>query len=152
MTTTIDTSRFGRLEIGDDAQLEFPEGLIGVPGKRYALLARDDESAFAWLQSLEDPEFALPVTNPWRFFASYEVKISDADATRLGLDEEHADADVYVTVRAAEALEDFSVNLRAPILVHEGKGHQVINEHQDAPLRAPLLGELAAGAGSTEAA
>jgi len=150
MPITINTSRFGRLEIADNDHLEFPEGLIGVPGRRYALLARDEDSAFAWLQSLDDPEFALPVTNPWRFFASYEVKVSDADAARLGLGDADADADVYVTVRAAEALEDFSVNLRAPILVREGTGHQVINEHSDAPLRAPLLSELAAG--STEAA
>jgi flagellar assembly factor FliW len=150
MPITIQTSRFGRLEIADDAHLEFPEGLIGVPGRRYALLARDEDSAFAWLQSLDDPEFALPVTNPWRFFASYEVKVSDADAAGLGLDDDDADAEVYVTVRAAEALEDFSVNLRAPILDREGTEHQVINEHSDAPLRAPLLGELAAG--STEAA
>jgi flagellar assembly factor FliW len=152
MPTTIDTPRFGTIEIADDATLEFPDGLIGVAGRRYTLLAKDPDSAFLWLQSIDDPEFALPVVNPWRFFASYEVKVSDADAARLGLDEDQADADVYVTVRAAGAIEDFSVNLRAPILVREGRGHQVINEHDDAPLRAPLLGELAAGAGTSEAA
>lgn len=152
MPITIDTPRFGRLEIADEARLEFPEGLIGVQGTRYTLLAKDSDSAFLWLQSLDDPDFAVPVVNPWRFFSSYEVKISDADATRLALDSDHADADVYVTVRAAGDIEDFSVNLRAPILVHEGRGHQVINEHDDAPLRAPLLGELAAGANTTEAA
>lgn len=152
MPITIDTPRFGSLEIADEARIEFPEGLIGVDGTQYTLLARDSDSSFLWLQSLDDAEFAIPVVNPWRFFASYEVKISDADAARLGLDDDHADADVYVTVRAAGELEDFSVNLRAPILVHEGKGHQVINEHDDAPLRAPLLGELAAGANTTEAA
>jgi flagellar assembly factor FliW len=152
MPTTIDTPRFGTIDIADEAVIEFPDGLIGVAGRRYTLLAKDPDSAFLWLQSIDDPEFALPVVNPWRFFASYEVKVSDADASRMGLDDDHADADVYVTVRAAGALEDFSVNLRAPILVREGRGHQVINEHDDAPLRAPLLGELAAGAGAPEAA
>jgi flagellar assembly factor FliW len=148
-TTTIDSPRFGRLELADDAVLEFPEGLIGVVGTQYALLARDEASAFLWLQSLEDPDFALPVVNPWRFFSDYDVKISDADAARLGLDGDQADADVWVTVRAAGAIEDFTVNLRAPILVREGRGFQVINEAPDAPLRVPLLSGLAKG---TEAA
>ena len=34
---------------------------------------------------------------------------------------------------------DFSANLRAPILVADGRGHQVINEASDAPVRAPLF-------------
>jgi len=46
---------------------------------------------------------------------------------------------VYVTVRAADALEDFSANLYAPILISGGRGHQVINQSDDAPVRAPLF-------------
>jgi flagellar assembly factor FliW len=143
MSTTIQSSRFGELELAPGALLEFPEGLIGIPGTHYALLARDEAGAFLWLQSVDDPEFAIPVVNPWRFFASYQVRISEADARRTGLETE-PDAEVYVTVRAADAIEDFSVNLRAPILVSRGLGFQVINEATDAPLRTPLLGEIAA--------
>jgi flagellar assembly factor FliW len=151
-STVIDSPRFGRLEVDEASLLIFPEGLIGVTGTRYALLARDEDSAFLWLQSVEDPEFALPVVNPWRFFGTYDVRISDADAARIGLDDDHADADVYVTVRAAGAIEDFTVNLRAPILVREGRGWQVINEAPDAPLRVPLLSGLAAESGTPGAA
>jgi flagellar assembly factor FliW len=46
-----------------------------------------------------------------------------------------------VTVRAAETLEDFSANLRAPILIAQGSGHQVINQAPDAPVRAPLFAD-----------
>jgi flagellar assembly factor FliW len=34
---------------------------------------------------------------------------------------------------------DFSANLRAPIPVADGRGHQVINEASDARVRAPLF-------------
>jgi flagellar assembly factor FliW len=47
---------------------------------------------------------------------------------------------VYVTVRAAEKLDDFTANLAAPILISSGVGHQVINQAPDAPVRAPLFG------------
>ena len=57
-----------------------------------------------------------------------------------------ADVAVWVTVRAGAELADFYANLRAPILVADGKGHQVINEAADAPVRAPLFPAVAAAA------
>jgi flagellar assembly factor FliW len=142
LPVTIDSTRFGSIEIAEDAIVEFPSGLIGLGGSRYALVARDEEDAFVWLHSLDDPSLALPVTNPWRFFESYSVELSDIEAERIGIDDP-AHADVYVTVRAAEALEDFSANLRAPIVISHGRGWQVINEAEDAPVRARLFAEVA---------
>jgi len=138
MAVTFASTRFGEVEVPDDAVLEFPAGLIGLGGRRYTLLARSEDAAFVWLHSLDDPAIALPLTNPWEFFSSYEVEIADDDAERIGISEDD-DTAVYVTVRAAESLEDFSANLRAPILVSNGRGHQIINQAPDAPVRAPLF-------------
>jgi flagellar assembly factor FliW len=138
MSVTLESTRFGTLEVPAEAVVDFPHGLIGLGGSRYALLARSEESTFVWLHSLEDPELAIPLTNPWRFFSSYEVELSDDEAERIGVTETEATT-VYVTVRAGEALEDFSANLRAPILIAEGNGHQIINQAPDAPVRAPLF-------------
>ncbi len=137
---TFASSRFGTLEIESQAVIDFPAGLIGLGGARYALLTNNDDSPFAWLQSVDDPELALPITNPWLFFGGYEVDIDDDDAARIGI-EDPSQVDVWVTVRAAAELEGFSANLRAPILVWNGRGHQVINEAQDARVRAPLFQE-----------
>lgn len=141
MPQVVDSSRFGRLEIADEAVIDFPTGLIGVGGSRFALLARDETTAFQWLHELDEPELALPVTDPFAFFPDYEVQISDSEAMRIGI-ENPAATDVYVIVRAAEELEGFSANLLAPILVSNGKGHQVINEAPAAAVRAPLLAGL----------
>jgi flagellar assembly factor FliW len=138
MSVTLESTRFGTLEVPAEAVVDFPHGLIGLGGSRYALLARSEESTFVWLHSLEDPELAIPLTNPWRFFSSYEVELSDDEAERIGVTETEATT-VYVTVRAGEALEDFSANLRAPILIAGGSGHQIINQAPDAPVRAPLF-------------
>ena len=143
MAVTLHSSRFGALEIPDEAVIEFPSGLIGLGGTRYALLARNEDSAFVWLHSVDDPELAVPVTNPFRFFASFEVELDDDEADRIGLSDAD-DTAVYVTVRAADALEDFSANLYAPILISGGRGHQVINQSDDAPVRAPLFQRPAA--------
>ena len=142
MAVTLHSTRFGRLEVPEDAVIDFPNGLIGLGGTRWALLARSEESAFIWLHSLDDPELAVPVTNPWRFFGDFEVELSDEEAERIGITDAEQTS-VYVTVRAAEALEDFHANLRAPILIAHGRGHQVINQSGDAPMRAPLFEKLA---------
>jgi flagellar assembly factor FliW len=142
VTVTLHSTRFGRLEVPADAVIEFPNGLIGLGGTRWALLARNEDSAFIWLHSIDDPELAVPVTNPWRFFNDYEVELSDDEAARIGISEAD-ETSVYVTVRAAGTLEEFSANLRAPLLVTGGRGHQVINQSPDAPVRAPLFGGTA---------
>lgn len=143
MAVQIDSTRFGAIEIADEAVLEFPTGLIGLGGNRYTLIAREESAPFLWLHSLDDPSLAIPVTNPGLFFGDYEVEISDSEAARIGITDPAA-ADVYVTVRAAEAIEDFRANLRAPILVVNGRGHQVINEAKGTSVRAPLFGEASA--------
>jgi flagellar assembly factor FliW len=143
MPINIESTRFGAIEVPDDAVLDFPNGLIGLGGTRYTLIAREESAPFLWLHSLDDPSLAIPVTNPWFFFSSYEVEVSDSEAERIGVSDP-AQADVYVTVRAGEAIEDFRANLRAPILVSGGRGHQVINEATGTSVRAPLFEEAPA--------
>jgi flagellar assembly factor FliW len=142
MSLTVNSTRFGTLEIAPEAVVEFPRGLIGLGGSRYALLATSADSPFAWLHSLDDPGLALPVTRPWSFFGDYEVVLSDADAETVGIADPKL-ADVWVIVRATEQLEDFTANLRAPILVtrrEDGQeAHQVINEAPGLTVRAPLF-------------
>jgi flagellar assembly factor FliW len=141
-TVTVESSRFGTLEIEEGAIIEFPAGLIGLGGRRWAVVSKDPNGPFAWLHSLEDPALALPITNPWGFFSDYEVELSDADSDRV----DEADVTVWVTVRAGSELADFSANLRAPILISKGQGFQVINEASPAPVRAALFPEAKAEA------
>jgi flagellar assembly factor FliW len=143
MPINIDSTRFGAIEVPEEAVLEFPNGLIGLGGTRYTLIAREESAPFLWLHSLDDGSLAIPVTNPWFFFSSYEVEVSDSEAARIGVTDA-SEADVYVTVRAGEAIEDFRANLRAPILVSGGRGHQVINEAPGTSVRAPLFDEVKA--------
>ena len=138
MTQLLKSTRFGDVELPDETVVEFPSGLIGLRGHRYALLPHGPDGVFVWLHSMEDPDLALPITRPWGFFPSYEVELSDSEAERIGVSDP-AEAEVYVTVRAAEEAENFSANLRAPIIIANGRGFQVINEADDAPVRAPLF-------------
>ena len=135
------SSRFGTVEVPAEEVIDFPQGLIGLGGRHYALVAGD--GAFSWLHSVEDPSLAVPVTSPWQFFADYAVELSDEESGRIGV-EDPSDVTVLVTVRAGSTPDAVSANLRAPILVAGGCGHQVINELSDAPVRAALFPDFAA--------
>ncbi|MGH2937044.1 MAG: flagellar assembly protein FliW [Solirubrobacterales bacterium] len=138
MSEIVDSTRFGELKVPGEALVDFPEGMIGVGGRRFALLEREESGAFKWLQETSEPDLALPVTDPFAFFPDYEVVLSDAEAERIGVTDPAA-AQVLVVVRADEDPGQISANLLAPILVAAGIGHQVMNEASWAPLREPLL-------------
>jgi flagellar assembly factor FliW len=142
MTQTLMSSRFGELEVPEESVVEFPSGLIGLRGTRYALLPHGEDGVFFWLHSMEHPDLALPVTKPWSFFAGYEIELPDAEAERIGV-ADPSEAEVFVTVRADETGESFSANLRAPIVIAGGRGFQVINDADEAPVRAPLFASSA---------
>lgn len=136
--TVIESTRFGRLQIAPEDVLDFPRGLIGLGGQRYTLLDRNPGTGFLWLHCIDFPDLALPVVDPRRFFANYQLEIGDEERQRVGA--EHLDrAAQYVTVRTAPKLADVVVNLRAPIVVWEGRGHQVLNTAPGAELQVPLF-------------
>ena len=138
MPLAIESTRFGHVEIDPETVIEFPDGLIGLGGVRWALLASQPDSPFVWLHCVDDPTLSLPVTDPHRFFPGFRVEVTDEDGERLGLDDD-TPVDVYVTVVARADSAEFTANQKAPILIWDGHGHQVINQAPGADLRAPLL-------------
>ncbi len=141
-TTTFESSRFGTLRVPPETVIEFPLGLIGLGGLRYTLLDRNPGSGFLWLHSLEDPGLALPVIDPRRFFAPFALQLGAEDRERVGAEDPGA-AQLYVTVRTAPDPADIVVNLRAPLVVWMGRGHQVLNTAPGAELRVPLFAPIA---------
>ncbi len=138
MSVTFESIRFGTVEIAPDDVIEFPFGLIGLGGLRYALIDRNPGTGFLWLHSVDDPALALPVVSPHQFFAPFTLQIAAEDRERTCL-EDLAAARLYVTVRATPNPLDITANLRAPLVIHEGHGYQVINTGEQALLQAPLF-------------
>jgi flagellar assembly factor FliW len=138
MPVTFESIRFGTVEIEQEDVIEFPFGLIGLGGLHYALIDRNPGTGFLWLHSVEEPGLALPVVSPHQFFSTFSLRIATEDQERTGLKDASA-ATLYVTVRATPNPLDITANLRAPLVIHEGRGYQVINTNADAPLQAPLF-------------
>jgi flagellar assembly factor FliW len=138
MSVTFQSIRFGTVEIQAQDVIEFPFGLIGLGGLRYTLLDRNPGTGFLWLHAVDDPALALPVVEPSRFFSSFSLQMGEEDRKLTGI-EDPATAQLYVTVRATPNPLDITANLRAPLVIADGRGYQVINTSDDAPLQAPLF-------------
>jgi len=138
MSVTFESIRFGTLEIPQEDVIEFPFGLIGLRGLRYALIDRNPGTGFLWLHAVDDPALALPVVSPYRFFSTFSLQIAVEDRERTGI-EDVSTAQLYVTVRATPDPLDITANLRAPLVILDGRGYQVINTNEEAPLQAPLF-------------
>jgi len=151
----LQTTRFGTITIEESDIITFPEGLVGLSHlKRFVLVRHDDNSPFRWLQSVEEPGFAMLVIDPWFFRPDYEVVLSDVDVERLQLSDE-AIRWVYVTVSIPPGKPHaMTANLLAPIVINGNArcGRQVILNDERYHTRHPILQEMWRSVQTQEAA
>jgi flagellar assembly factor FliW len=139
----VNSTRFGTMEIRDDAVIVFPDGLPGLPGDRWAFVAASDDSPFFWFHSVDHADMAVPVTSPWLFFSDYEVRVTEQEAKSLGL-VDPGDAYIVCVVKAASEASDFTINLAGPLIINADArvGRQVINDAGGYSVRHPLFSEV----------
>ena len=128
----IKSTRFGEFEVSEELVVQFPEGLPGFEDqKQFAFLpytVDEDNSPFAYMQSVQDPDLTLLLADPFLFFKHYSLNLNDEDAAQLGLSDSEETAGVYGIVAVPEKIDQMTVNLVAPIVVNwkEQKGMQII--------------------------
>lgn len=133
------------VQIEEQYSVNLPGGLIGIPDQNWVLITREPQSPFLWLQSLQDGELALPVVQPEIFFPSYALQLAEEQLQEVGMGEGH-EVEVLCVVKARENLDDFTINLRGPLIFDEQsrQGAQVVNM-AEYPVDASLWQEVEPG-------
>ena len=138
----IQTRAFGEVDIEDDKIITFTDGIIGYPELTKFALIYDKEkgsSSIQWLQSVDEPGFALPVMNPLIVCPDYNPVVEDTILKPVGnLDEN--DMLVLVTVTIPKDIKEISVNLRGPIVINanECRAWQVILDDEEYKIKFPI--------------
>jgi flagellar assembly factor FliW len=137
---TIETLRFGPVEVPEDRILLFPHGIMpfGAP-HWFALIQRPSEAPFAWLQSVDEPSLAFLVAGSSLFFPDYRPRCSPADAEALQL--AAGDAPTVLLILTVDAQRGtITANLLGPILVNfrTQRAVQVILSDDRLSTRHPL--------------
>ena len=115
---TIQTSRFGEIEVSSGSVLHMSNGMLGFEQcKRYVLLEDQPGTPLKWLQSLDDPDLAFIVVNPLEFVPDYGIELCDDDADSLGIASPD-EAVVLTTVTVDEDSREVTTNLLGPIVIN----------------------------------
>ncbi|MEO5331958.1 MAG: flagellar assembly protein FliW [Magnetococcus sp. YQC-5] len=134
-------TRFGVLEFAEKEVIILNEGLLGFPmSRRFLLFPYGQDSSFFWLQSVDEPEIAFIVINPFDFFADMEFVIEDADAEAIGCPSGD-DVEIFTLVTIPEGKpEEMRTNLAGPVVVNTANrmGRQIlIKEYSPRQLLIP---------------
>lgn len=118
---TIETRIFGEVTIDNDKIINFENGIIGFPNLTDFALIYDAEKGndvgIRWMQSIQEPAFAMPVMDPLLVKEDYNPEVEDELLKPLGgVDPEQLL--VLVTVTVPKDLTKMTVNLKGPMVIN----------------------------------
>ncbi len=148
----ITTRIFGEIDIEDDKIITFVNGLVGFPDLKEFALIYDTEKSEAggleWLQSMQEPNFAMPVINPLSILEDYNPQVEEEWLKSLG-DFDQDSLLVLVTVTVPSDITKMTANLKGPIVINANtcKACQVIAEGKDCDVKFPIYEILKARKG-----
>lgn len=143
-STTVETTRFGIIEVGAGSVIHFPKGLLGFENCRaFVILENDDHEPFACLQSLDDPNLAFIIVNPRLFLPNYRVQVDRPEITELSVTD-LSRISTWVIVTVPDEIATMSANLQGPLLINRDNnlGKQVVLMRSPYTTRHYLLDEL----------
>lgn len=117
--TKIHTARFGEIDFEETDRIVFPKGIVGFPNfHSFLILNVNESSSFRWLQSIDDPSFAMLITSPEKHLTDYAPQLAKCDCDSIQL-EPNVPAMIFVTATIPKGKPmDLTLNLAGPIIIH----------------------------------
>jgi len=140
---TIQTSRFGELEVSEDTFLTFPTGLVGFPAvQEFVVLDVAEDCQYQWFQAIKEPDLALVIIDVHLLDPEFKAEVSDEGLAELEITQTDPILIMAVVTVPSGEPEHATANLRAPLVVNlrTRKGKQLIL-HESIPLRFHLMPE-----------
>ena len=135
------TKLFGEIDVDEEKLINFPQGIIAFPELTDFLLVHDSESegGIRWMQSIQEPAFAMPVIDPLIVMPDYNPCIEDDLLGPLG-DVKEENTLVLVTITVPHEIEKMTVNLKAPMIINgeNRKANQIITDDEKYPVKFPI--------------
>lgn len=138
----INTKLFGTIDIEEERVIVFVNGIIGFPELQRFILVRDAEnetSNISWMQSVDEPGFAMPVIDPLILMEDYDPLVEDEMLKTLGT-LNVGEMLVLVTLTIPSDITKMTANLKAPIIVNTGnnKASQLIVDDEKYEVKHPV--------------
>ncbi len=127
----VKTTRFGDLEVDDNLIFDFISPIIGFDEARHFILVENNNNnVFRWLQSVEIPELAFPVSKAAYFRIDYNFEIDDDTVALLNLNSIDDVLTLNIVNIPNGQPQKSTMNLVAPIVINKQtkKGIQMVLE------------------------
>lgn len=138
----VNTKKFGEIDLADDKLIHFANGIVGFPDLTDFALIHDGEKEdgpIRWLQSMQEPGFAMPVIDPLFVMQDYNPIVEEELLKDIELDSED-DLFVLVTLTVPKEIKRMSTNLKAPFVINirNRKACQIIVEDDRYEVKFPV--------------
>ena len=140
----IESKAYGPIEISERQVITFPVGIFGFARLHEYALLDAAQQGFYWLQSLEDPEIAFILLNPYDLRPDYVLDVPDEDLESIDYENDE-DILVFAIVTVPEDESKISANLQGPVIINrvEQLGRQAISLDSRWHTKHLILEELA---------
>ena len=125
---TLETRRWGMLEIDPQEVIHFPRGVPGFEDcKHFSIFDSEEIKPFQWLICLDNPELGFVIINPHLFRPEYAPELFDGDTAELQIDPDDQIA-LYAIVTIEDDPRQSTANLQGPLVMNLTKrlGKQVV--------------------------
>jgi len=131
----IQTLRFGELVIDENEIINFPYGIPGIPFERFII--RECLDPVKWLISVDDPDVAMLIVSPFKFFPTYGFELSNEISFILQAESEE-DLEIYVALLKHN--DGVAANLKSPFVINKNKkiGVQILLEDERYQFKEPI--------------
>jgi len=139
----VNTKIFGEIEVDESKFIIFEDGILGFPDLKKFMLIHDEESSgrnlISWMQSIDEPGFAMPVLDPLRICEDYNPQVEDELLKPLG-DISGDELLVLTTVTVPPQIENMTTNLKAPFIINAEnfRACQIILEDDKYLIKYPI--------------
>jgi len=138
----IETARFGQIEVDENNIIKFDAGLLAFEDlTRFILCDIGETPNFKWLQSIDNPQVAFLLVDPFVIKQDYYVDLNDELVEKLEVLAPE-DVIIYTTVTIPKSgLKDATTNLVGPLVINwkNKQARQVICEADNNIIKYPLL-------------
>ena len=117
----VKTRTMGTVEVAEEWLISIPSGLFGCEEYTDFALVDSEYEPLIWFQSLQEPNLAFLLIDPFIIADDYEADIDDSELLRIGI-KDPADVSVFTIVTVPGDGGPVTANFQGPLIINK-KNH-----------------------------
>jgi len=144
----VKTKAYGEIDTDERQHVHFPAGLLGFEKFKDYVLLDSPQKPFFYLQSVDVPDLAFILIDPFLFRPDYSLDVSDESLGEIGVARPEA-ALVFAIVTVPGEGGSATANLMGPLIVNKANrlGMQAVLADPRWRVKHDIMAELAASKG-----